>query len=300
MNPVLCIFLVTGGNIITNGSYVSHTFTKNGHFYLSNPINAEVLVVAGGGAGGGRDSCGGGGAGGLIYVSSTIISAGNHSVIIGAGGVGIANLNGNSGENSSFLNYIAAGGGAGPRHDGYAQNGGSGGGGGRDYPKLGAKGIVGQGSDGGFGFYTGTDTNGVGGGGGGAGEKGKNTSNLHNAGNGGSGLYFDQFAHAGYPPGWFAGGGGGSPHRSDALGTVGIGGLGGGGSGGGDSGSVTHGRPGVPNTGGGGGASRWDDRGIGGTGGSGIVIIRYMNQPTRNINVFSSPLILLLTGIIIY
>jgi len=296
---LLCLFISIGGNIIKNGSYIIHTFLGNGYFYLSDPMNAEILVIGGGGAGGGRDVTGGGGAGGLIYVSSRKIDAGNYSVKIGLGGTGIADSTGKNGGNSVFLDYTAIGGGAGPRYDGTAKSGGSGGGGGREGTKLGASGTSGQGYSGGNGYYTGSSSNGVGGGGGGAGESGKSTTDLHNAGNGGNGRFFEQFMHAGSPPGWFAGGGGGSPHRLDSSGVVGTGGLGGGAAGGVTS--SQYGRFGVANTGGGGGASRWDGNGIGGSGGSGIVIIRYMIPHTSSLKVghFAPYLFILLNLIIL-
>jgi len=75
---------------------------------------------------------------------------------------------------------------------------------------------------------------------------------------------------------YFAGGGGGTPHRLGTNVASGDGGLGGGGTGSPDNVS-SFATPGTANTGGGGGASRSDNatRGIGGQGGSGVVVVRY-------------------------
>ncbi|MEI7437628.1 MAG: glycine-rich domain-containing protein, partial [bacterium] len=118
-----------------------------------------------------------------------------------------------------------------------------------------------------------------GGGGGGAGGAGSNATTTV-AGKGGPGIQFSQFAGLvpGSPAGYFAGGGGGGAAGS----TSGSGGLGGGGNGkaGLNLTGIT-GDNGTNNTGGGGGGS-WDDSAIktnaGGTGGSGIVIVRYLSS----------------------
>jgi len=101
------------------------------------------------------------------------------------------------------------------------------------------------------------------------------------ASGGKDGLYFSQFADVGgSPAGWF-GGGGGSADYKQGFGHAG--GLGGGGTG---SGFGAAGTAGVTNTGGGGGgATSWYS--LGQPGGSGIVIIRYTNNPTIDIQLFA-------------
>jgi hypothetical protein len=82
---------------------------------------------------------------------------------------------------------------------------------------------------------------------------------------------------------YFAGGGGGTPHRLATTLASGLGGLGGGGAGSVNS-TATFATPGSANTGGGGGSSRTDNatRGIGGAGGSGVVVVRYAGDQVFN------------------
>lgn len=282
-------FQATGGTVTQSGNYNLHTFTSSGNFIVSAGAKAiEVLVVAGGG-GGGYQVGGGGGAGGLVYTSSTTVSPGSYTVIVGAGGNGALNSTnqGTNGSNSSFSSLtVAIGGGRGSNHElatSTPGSGGSGGGGSGNSSTQnvpGALGTAGQGNSGG----TGLASNWAGGGGGGASAAGGNAS-PNTGGNGGSGTYFSQFTHMGSPAGWFAGGGGGSMNNQTSAGFFSNGGNGGGGKGLADNGSVqlsiNRGDDGVTNTGGGGGGVR-DSFQAGsnyvraGNGGSGIVIIRYL------------------------
>ena len=220
----------------------------------------ELLVVAGGGSGGSGRSGGGGGAGGLQYISSYTPVAGNTAVIVGAGG---SNSNG---QNSVFGSITSIGGGRGGSPA--ASNGGSGGGGGGGL-NNGGLGTLGQGNNGGNSTVTSQWTSG---GGGGAGTIGMSNNGNTNSGNGGSGSYITSFSIIGGSPiGWFAGGGGGG---TDAVRPIASGGIGGGGNGGvGVSAAFT----GSANTGGGGGGS--GNSSTPGTGGSGIVAIRYNGTP---------------------
>jgi hypothetical protein len=287
----------TGGVIsdYTSGPavYRAHVFTSTGTFSVSAATGTglvEYLVVAGGG-GAGADQGGGGGAGGLrtnlsghplagsaFQVSS---SPGSYTVTIGAGGKGSSTpgYNSTQGEMSEFYltpasypstqRIRAVGGGLG---------------GGIQPPVSGGPG----GSGGGGGYVTGTggsgnspDPNhpqrqgydgepasafgpGYGGGGGGAGGAGASDT-------GGVGV---QVTIAGPPttsgvgalnpgPGeyqWFAGGGAGRDGSP-------------GGSGGGTTSQPT--MNGVYATGGGGGAYGTTSNQIAGSGGSGIVVVRY-------------------------
>jgi len=136
--PYSTTYSATGGVITTSGAYTIHTFTTNGTFTVSGaPIaDASILVVGGGGSGGGGLTAvahaGGGGGGGILEGNMTIPS-GTTTVTIGAGGVGVAQrTQGNSGGNSSFGTYIAYGGGGGGGYISGGQSGlagGSGGGG---------------------------------------------------------------------------------------------------------------------------------------------------------------------------
>jgi hypothetical protein len=240
----------TGGTITTYTSggknYRVHTFTSSGNFVVSegstNVIkNNEVdyLIIAGGAGGHFAE---GGGAGG--YLTSNGTSGENSSqrlkynVITQTYSVvvGAGGAQNSDGANSSVFNLIALSGGK--------NKGGSGTGG-----SLGSR----------FqGFDGGTNTSNARGGGGGAGQVGANASGSI-GGNGGNGLANTLRTGSNETR---AGGGGGA----------GSGGAGSGGDGGGGNGGVSVGTSGAANTGSGGGGG-WIS--TNGSGGSGIVIIRY-------------------------
>lgn len=223
--------------------------------YDSTPISAEYLVISGGG-GGGRHYAGGGGAGGYLS-GTTAIPANSFFVSVGAGGAGGVSANGERGSlgNPSILHAISpvpGGGGIGRDATGnvYTKAGGSGGGGGGGAGnlRLGGHEIIDQGNFGGNGYDSGGSS--AGGGGGGAG------------GGGSSG-------------GSSAGGAGGIGSSSSITGTSitrAIGGQGASNAINGLGGGASSGKNGEANTGGGGGggASNID----GGSGGSGVVIIK--------------------------
>ena len=264
----------TGGTITEINGYRIHTFTSSGTFTMISGGNIEYLVVAGGGGGGGRIG-GGGGAGGYrssvqgessgAGVSAEIIislASNSYSVVIGGGGTGSGGT-GSSGQNSSFGTIISLGGGGGAGTDGYSGlNGGSGGGGGRYGNGPGGTGTVGQGYGGGTGTAPAANPD-RSGGGGGAGSAGANGIT---SGNGGSGItsYITGIAVG------RAGGGAGNAIGTADAGTATNGGA-----------SATKGvigNNGTVNTGGGGsGGGYTGEPGLlGGNGGSGIVIIRYL------------------------
>ena len=252
----------TGGTITDSNGFRIHTFTSNGTFTPNGAMNVEVLVVGGGG-GGGETIGGGGGGGGVVYSASHAVTASGYTITVGAGGAGGNGAGypaGIKGGDSSFDSITAIGGGAGA---GYNLNAvGTGGSAGGDGAGGGTRAsyTVGQGYDGG-----GASLSNWGGGAGGAGEAGT-TAVSSKAGDGGDGLEFSISGEAKY-----YGGGGGGGVRNTAGGTIGYGGLGGGGNGG----ITTAGADGTPNTGGGGGGGGFVSDLAGGSGGSGIVIIRY-------------------------
>jgi hypothetical protein len=281
-----------GGIITHDGSYWYHAFRTTGAFITRQSLTADVLVVAGGG-GGGSQLAGGGGAGGVSYLSGTsLTSATSYSVSVGAGGAaGVSSVStGSNGTNSSFSNIISNGGGAGGSDLSGARAGiagGSGGGASRD----GASGAANQGSTGGatgYGFAgaagINTDPYG-GGGGGGAGAAGSIVTNggtYGAAAAGGAGLNTWSTWHTATSTGvggYIAGGGGAGIYSAGGFQTSGPGGSGGGGTGAGTSGGFQIQRPtdGVTNTGsGGGGAGNPSASGtVAGSGGSGLVIVRY-------------------------
>lgn len=276
------VIKATGGNqtpangLQPGNGYVYHTFTSTGPatFTVLSPTltSVELLMIGGGGSA----HSGGGGAGALIYRTSVPVSAspGVYPVSVGAGGPN-ASLPANSpapnGSASTALGFTAAGGGGGgvqanPYTTRNGNPGGSGGGAGGDGGGSHSGGTA-SGSPGGtngaesppagWGNPGGNDGSGAaGGGGGGAGGAGN-----PNGGSGGPGLTYSNFTGTliGVPAldplsGTFGGGGADCCGPSPAS------------PGGGGASSS----PGVTNSGGGGGG------GTAGSGGPGIIVIRYL------------------------
>jgi hypothetical protein len=277
----------TGGVLYKDGSYFYHSFTSTGTFTPTTSLTADILVIGGGG-GSTSSYSGGGGAGGIAYKTGSSLTATAYTCTVGAGGAGTNAAQTNSGVDSSiagsgFSTITANGGGGG----GYSNNnlaaaGGSGGGGG-GYGQI-TGGASNQGTSGGATGYGNAGGNGVAnpnsisGGGGGAGTAGGNGSGTQagangRSGDGGNGLstWSDWAVATGTGDrGYFAGGGGGGGRNDAEFTNSGQGGIGGGGDG-----SYSTSFPpqnGMANTGGGGGG-HWN--GTGGSGGSGIIIIRY-------------------------
>lgn len=215
-------------------------FLTSGTFTPAKAIIIDVFLVGGGGGGGNANGVSGGiGGGGGGYAgtwSSITISAGtSYPVVIGAGGT--AQTNG--GSTSFNATYSKSGGIGGVQNDTYGKNGGSGGGAGSYTTSAGA-----GGSNGANGSASGTLTGGVG--------QGTTTYEF-----GDSSLTL------------YGGGGGGGAGAN--------GGAGAGGAGGGAAGGATYngGNSASANTGGGGGgAGRASSLLYGGSGGSGICVIR--------------------------
>lgn len=302
-------FAATGGNVVISpgNGYKYHTFTSPGSFVASNgTTNIEVLLVAGGGAGG-YDVGGGGGAGGLVYAPSMSIGPGTYPVTIGAGGAAVSTgsvpATPASGSPSSFNGLTALGGGGGGNWNAQpGVAGGSGGGptsnvsggpgpgtqpaqlhtAGTAYLSFGRPGGGGAGNGPGANEYSGAAGGGGAGGDGGGGASSGWSADSTTIGYGGPGLQFPQFTGSliGVPSlaplnGYFAGGGG----SCSDLGTYyGRGGTGGGGPGCGTPGPLPG--AGTANSGGGGGGAGQNSNGIvagkGGNGGSGILVIRYL------------------------
>jgi hypothetical protein len=290
----------TGGTITTCGNYKIHSFTGPGTFTVSSAGNSlgsnsvDYLILAGGASGGESinhpTAYGGAGGGAGGYRESSGAASGCYSasplgsgvsalpvlvqgypIIIGAGGAGGPNTR-NSGNPSTFSTITSGAGGAGgncnaPPITNLGLPGGSGGGGGAT--GLGGPGASGtgntppvsppQGNNGGTG-------GGSGGGGGGATVAGSNsTSPTGSAGGAGATSSIN-----GTPTARAGGGGAGGP-----------GGPGAGGTGGGAAGGSPNnpGSSASANTGGGGGGGGAGPACVNsGSGGSGIVIIRYKYQ----------------------
>lgn len=266
--PVTAPF-ASGGNIVANdGTYWYHAFLSSGTFTPFKALSCDLIAVAGGASGG--ENNGGGGAGGLLPLTSQSLTAIAYTVTVGAGGAGQPAASGNggvNGNNSQFGALTAAVGGGKGGSAGSTQveggDGGSGGGAKSSGTTVGL-GTVGQGNNGGAGTYN--SGNFPGGGGGGAGAVGGSAPNNSTAGSGGNGVNtYSSWASATNTgvSGFYAGGGG--------AGTFSGGTLGNGGAGGGGAATVS----GIANTGGGGGGGRRVPNVGSGSGGSGIVIVRY-------------------------
>ncbi|AAL55001.2 hypothetical protein HrrHF2_520 [Halorubrum phage HF2] len=272
------------------------SFTTTGTHTWSNPgvSEVEVLVVGGGGGGGGSPHGAGGGAGGLIHKTSYPVS-GDVTLTVGAGGAGGEGDNGDwdtshghNGEDSTFGDLTAIGGGGGGAYTSrissdYGGRDGGSGGGATDESQPGS--ALQPATDGGYGHGSiHGRINEYSSGGGGAGEPGDADGDSQ----GGDGMDFSSTFGTQYGEnGWFAGGGGGSVYSTTASGPNGrsLGGNGGGGNGGvevSDGSGLNVGEDAMPNTGGGGGGSERDSSlsassdAYGGDGGSGIVILKYV------------------------
>lgn len=257
----------SGGDVVVEiGDYRYHVFKSVGTstFSLSGSGYVNYLVVGGGGAGGNADVVprrGGGGAGGVIN-SAVIMSPGSYSVTVGA-------ATQNSQISSSVFFQLAygeaCGDGGGLNTGGYA-------------PPYSQQGYPG-----------GAGTSNASGGGGGVNEQGGAPRSSAWGGNGGDGTYVSWAAplesapgyntsedyYAGYPAGYYGGGGAGAGWNG-VGGELGDAGLGGGGR------DLTpygqNGGDGYNNTGGA-GRSGWSAIGLPArSGGSGVVILRYKFQ----------------------
>jgi hypothetical protein len=271
-----------------------------GSWPLPPTPNVEYLVVAGGGAGS-AGLAGGGGAGGFRTASGFAVASGTPlTVTVGAGGSGAVTdpqYLGTSGLNSVFSTITATGGGYGgsryqgePASVGNGGSGGSGGGGG-DNANSGTNG--GAGNAGSYspveGYAGGNAVAFAAGGGGGASQVGyAGVGYVSGAGGNGTASSISGSSVT------YAGGGGGGA-RSDIGQTAGAGGTGGGGAGGQD----VPGANGTTNLGGGGGGGAYgaDD---GGNGGSGIVIIRYVDTYPAATSTTGSPTITVAGGYRVY
>jgi hypothetical protein len=307
--PTTQYVAATGGTITNSpcGDYKIHTFTGPGTFCVTCAGNSQgsntvdYLVVAGGG-GGGYFYGGGGGAGGARMssgaasgcytvgplgsgVSALPVTASPFPVTVGAGGggaqtgtpndpLGYTGINGSNSIFAGTTTITSAGGGGGAGRNGSALNGNAGGSGGG-----GTNGGTGSTGSGGAGNTPPTTPSqgqpggqappGNGAAGGGATETGGNGGNSPGD-QGGDGVLNNINPAMGDPSGgsqYYAGGG--NPACGPGLGRS----LGGGGMG--SKGPIPEGN-GLVNTGSGGGGNAATPNS--GTGGSGIVIIRYKFQ----------------------
>jgi hypothetical protein len=258
----------TGGTVTTYTGFKAHTFTSSGTLTVQSAGLIDYVIVAGGGAGGCWHA-GGGGAGGML-TGSVSVSAGTYSITIGAGGAGGTTSVGNNGGDTTAFGLTAIGGGRGGNYNTTQPGSGGSGSGGNGFSGFdtAGSGTAGQGNSGGNG-----NGSHFGGGGGGKGAAGETAVSGTRAGNGGvGGTTSIRTGSTEY----YAGGGGGGVWNNNNYGTGGTGG-GGNGSYNGNTNAPT---PGAANTGGGGGGSGSQGNvtsyAAQTTGGSGIVIIRYI------------------------
>jgi len=287
----------SGGTIssyVDSGTtYVVHTFTTSGQFINTVTLSIDIMVVAGGGGTGSGQLVGGGGAGGYLEQTGRSVSVGTYSVIIGAGGApeviggdsqifAATAYGGGRSVDSAYGNNSGAAGGAGGSGAGAMLHQSSGG-----YTYAGGASTQGN-SDGMTGYanaggstHTQSQNGHLGGGGGGAGGAGEQSNSAGQAPLNGDGGVGRQNSFRTGSNIYYAGGGGGCNFYN----TGGTGGAGGGGGGSTHSGSVAAGgiNGGFPSIvqdrGGNGGVNSGGGAGGGyskrGTGGSGIVVIRY-------------------------
>jgi len=292
----------TGAIVCTN--YKTHTFTGPGTFTITSAGAApgsntiDYLVVAGGGAGGSGIG-GGGGAGGFrespgaasgCYTTSPRgtspavalpVAVQDYPITVGGGASGGPAVDQAAGSNSIFSTITSAGGGGGAGSSGSpgldGQDGGSGGGGSSTGgPPLSSGGVgntppapVAQGMPGGVGGGGGGSNGDVKGGGGGATETGvSGNAPAKTSGRGGAGATTSISA----TPTAYAGGagGGGRPACTVIVGAASPCGTG-------AAGAYPSTTNGTTNRGGGGGGGDTGNQ-VSGSGGSGVVIIRYKFQ----------------------
>jgi hypothetical protein len=277
-------------------NYFIETFTyygtgNTGDYTISfaQDTLCDILIVGGGGGG----SAGGGGAGGYVYNTCVILN-GSYTVSVGNGGTGATGTtSGNQGRNSSIIggstSYIAYGGGGGggntviaPVHT--AGQVGSYGGSGHDFTTAQTYTST-QGNRGGRALAGGSASGGGGGGAGAIGNDGSVVPGLfsqtgtvayYRGGQGGIGLINNITGSAVYYAGGGTAGVNTNQHTDTSAQTQVLGG--------GGLGAIApnaNGTNGTNGLGGGGGGGDWE-RTAGTSGGSGIVIIRYLDKCVRN------------------
>ncbi len=278
------------------------------YLYLNISLTVRILIVGGGGGGAKRTDefkFGGGGGGGQVKEElNFILPIGFYQITVGNGGDigengGISSIKRKSDSKLEVfdIDVITAGGGGGgiSSVSGTQIESGTGGGGGGNSFKddtitLGGKAkVVGEdtskkSADGG----NGNNVKDIGylAGGGGGGIQSKDYNPLNNIqGNGGIGIDSDI---TGTQIGYGGGGGGGRDFKTSSAGHGG--GNGGGYSQTGEKYTSIDAIPGTPNTGGGGGGYCHKIAGqLSGKGGSGVVIIRFLNQSTNSKNNIYTP-----------
>ena len=280
------------------------------NWYAPTGVNSlNYLIVGGGGAGGANR--GGGGGGGGVETGTMVVSTPVHTIVVGSGGVGTSTEptpSSSNGGSSSIDNETVLGGGAGGSGNANGLSGSSGGGGGVLYSGTPAGGSptsngtaqtgftrtsLNQGFAGAAAAGTGNTSRYTGGGGGsgGAGTTGSGGSNLGIGGTAPQGGQGESVTITGTTLCFGGGGGGASGIGAGELGsyyTSTPGGSGGcnAGKGAGAADSITPSAAASGYGGGGGGGpgtgSISGSNTVGGSGGRGVVILRWIPIPTIN------------------
>jgi autotransporter-associated beta strand protein len=232
---------------------ISNDIVLTGNATIAFDTAVDYLIVGGGGGGGDINDSGGGAGGGVIYVSGLAANGTTYVVTVGSGGT-----KGINGTASSFNEDVAAGGNSGLVN----QTGGS----------SGANTVSTVGAISSVSYSGGLIGGNEGGGGAGAGSNGQQGTSS-GGGSGGQGLYYgDKFPNFG-ESGWFASGGSGGGEEVAQLPPLGGGGMGG-------LNTIETQRNGQVNTGGGGGGNNdmtsSNTLRNAGSGGSGVVLVRYL------------------------
>ena len=249
--------------------YVFTNSTEAGSITFAQGGLVEVLVIGGGGAGG--NAMGGGGGAGAFLHRYDFIPAGTYEVTVGKGGYNTGNNQGSDAvpaEASSIGDvFVARGGGAGGRWgaQGKVQGGSAGGNSGN--ANVPAVGIYPLGRDGGSQTTGGSYVGSGGGGAGGAGHDARTWGDVYYGGRGGDGV---ACSITGEEKIYAAGGGGGAGTVGYIPGSAGLGGV----RGCGRSDTEIFNAPDNTGSGGGGGSYQTGTYQMGGSGGSGIVVIR--------------------------
>ncbi len=298
----------TVSNPYTIKKFMRSYITASGGWTVPQNVTAASILVIGGGGGGGTRVGGGGGGGGFSHIQRvSLLPNQSEAIQVGQGGFGanrsLGDWRGQSGQDSYFGNKVrSAGGGGGAGYDTAGNNtnhdgisGGSGGGasastasGGSGSPGSATQYLTygyGVGNSGGSGYGQGDYPAGGGGGAGGAGSSAPNNST---AGAGGAGLVDP----IGGTTICFAAGGGGGLGRGSSS-TLNDGGGAAGSCGAGTTTTATAGSRGrteplsaTKNSGSGGGGAGYETGYTsdqpGGSGGSGLIIVRWITalKPT--------------------
>lgn len=269
------VFPIEGGERSFIDGDVLNTFRASDKLVVTDATTVHALFVAGGG-GGGTGVGGGGGGGGVVEIKELTLQPGTYDVIVGVGGAGASSswYTGVNGGDSSITDVDGAavherlpalGGGGGGSWD---KRGGASGGTGGGSCGTGApgSGTEGQGYSGGI---SESRTASGGGGAGGPGGPGLMSTTPRPASAVGGIGYESSITGVSVRYGGGGGGGGGDTGASPASrGT----------DGGGDGthyASTFGPQSGVDGLGGGGGGAGWNSSFLGGSGGDGIVILRY-------------------------